>query len=125
MLRRMNRIACLLLFAGACTSTPSGATCPTSNAPTYASFGQQFFASYCTGCHSSVAANRHGAPADQNYDTEDDIRRHAGAIDAEAAAGPNATNTDMPDMSGPVHVPPTAAERQQLGQFLACEQEAP
>jgi uncharacterized membrane protein len=118
----MKRIAALLFFA-ACASTPSGASCPTANAPTYDSFGQRFFTTYCTSCHSRDAADRHGAPGDQNYDTEADIRQHAASIDLEAAAGPKATNTSMPDMSGPVHVQPSDVERQQLGEFLACEQQ--
>jgi uncharacterized membrane protein len=115
----------LLLFAtAACTSTPSGATCPppTADVPTYDNFGRAFMATYCTDCHSINATNRHGAPADQNYDTEADIKAHAAAIDAEAAAGPNAMNTAMPDLAGPVHSAPTQAERETLGQFLACEQ---
>ena len=98
---------------------------PPSSAPTYASFGRSFFADYCTSCHSRDAADRHGAPADQNFDTEAEIRQHAAEIDAEAAAGPDARNTDMPDMSGPVRIAPTMREREQLGQFLACEQAAP
>ena len=77
---------------------------------------------YCTGCHSSEAANRHGAPRDVNLDSEAGVIAHASAIDEEAAAGPDAMNTAMPDMSGPVHMQPTEAERAQLGQFLACEQ---
>jgi len=119
----MKRILSVLLLAGACTSTQSGATCPTANAPTYESFGRPFFATYCTGCHSASASNRHGAPGDQNFDTEADVRQHAADIDAEAAAGPDATNTDMPDMSGPVRAQPSEQEREQLGQFLACEQQ--
>lgn len=122
---RMKCILSVLLFAGACTSTQSGATCPTANAPAYDSFGKPFFAAYCTDCHSATATNRHGAPAADNFDTEAEIRQHAAAIDAEAAAGPKATNTDMPDMTGPVHMPRTETERRQLGQFLACEQESP
>jgi len=118
----MNRILSVLLVAGACTSTQSGATCPTANAPTYESFGRSFFATYCTSCHSAAAVSRHGAPPGIDFDTEDEIRRHTTAIDAEAAAGPQATNTDMPDMTGPVHMQPTETQRQQLGQFLACEQ---
>lgn len=118
----MKRILSLLLVLGACTSTQSGATCPTANAPTYDSFGRRFFATYCTGCHSASARERHGAPGGLDFDSEAEIRRHAAAIDAEAAAGPEATNTDMPDMTGPVRMQPTPAEREQLGQFLACEQ---
>jgi len=117
---------CLLLFvSAACTSTPSGATCPSdsTDVPTYDNFGREFMETYCTGCHSASAPNRHGAPADQNYDSEADIKAHAAAIDAEAAAGPNAMNTAMPDLAGPVHAAPTNAEREKLGRFLACEQQ--
>ena len=117
------RITIGLLFLAACSSTPTGSTCPTDNAPTYQSFGQSFFTTYCTGCHSSESSNRHGAPSDQNYDTEDQIRSHASDIDLEAAFGPKAKNSSMPDMSGPVHSEPTEAEREMLGQFLACEQQ--
>jgi uncharacterized membrane protein len=120
----MTRLVALLFVAAsatACTSTPSGATCPTDNAVTYDNFGRDFMQTYCLGCHSKDAINRHGAPGDQNYDTLDDIRLHAADIDAEAAKGPNATNTAMPDMSGPVHTRPTDQERELLGQFLACE----
>ncbi len=108
--------------AGCTTSTPTGATCPTDNPPTYASFGQPFFTQYCTGCHSVSATDRHGAPATQNYDSEAEIRAHATEIDLWAAAGPDAQNLGMPDMSGPVTTAPTDAEREQLGQYLACLQ---
>ncbi len=117
----MRTLLAILLVTGACTSAATGSQCPTTNPPTYASFGMQFFTTYCTGCHSRMAANRHDAPGDQNYDTEADIKAHLADIDAEAAAGPNAKNTDMPDMSGPVHMQPSMAERETLGQFLACE----
>jgi hypothetical protein len=76
---------------------------------------------YCTACHAAAAADRHGAPADQDFDTEAGIRHHWRDIDVAAAAGPNAVNTDMPDLSGPVHAAPTRAEREMLGAFLACE----
>lgn len=112
----------LAVVVASCTSASSGASCPASHAPTYASFGEHFFAAYCTGCHSRDARDRHGAPSDQNFDSEAEIRQHAAEIDAEAAAGPDARNTDMPDMSGPVRTQPTLAEREQLGEFLACEQ---
>lgn len=114
----------LAVAVGGCASTSSGASCPPSNAPTYASFGRAFFAAYCTACHSRDAVDRHGAPADQNFDSEAEIRAHAIEIDAEAAVGPDARNTDMPDMTGPVHMPPTMAERARLGELLACEKSA-
>ena len=110
-----------LLVAAACTGTPSGATCPTTAAPDYATFGRPFFEKYCTACHSSISPARHGAPTDENFDTEADIKAHASDIDQVAAKGPSADNTSMPDMSGAVHTPPTDAERERLGQFLACE----
>ncbi len=112
-----------LLFAACSSSTESGASCPTSNAPTYGSFGSTFFTTYCTPCHSAAATNRHDAPSDMNFDTIADIAKHADDIDLEAAAGPNATNTDMPDVGNPVMTAPTMAERELLGQFLACVKE--
>ena len=125
----MSRLLSVLLFAtltsaAACTSTPSGATCPDNLAdvPTYDNFGREFMENYCTSCHSAQSPDRHGAPGDQNYDTEADIKKHAAAIDGEAAAGPNATNTAMPELAGTVHSAPTQAEREMLGRFLACEQ---
>jgi len=122
----MSRLLFGLLFAtAACTSTPSGSTCPPNPAdvPTYDNFGREFMETFCTGCHSVNASDRHGAPSDQNYDTEADVKKHAAAIDTEAAAGPNAMNTAMPELAGPVHSAPTQAERERLGQFLACEQQ--
>jgi uncharacterized membrane protein len=110
-----------VLFITACAS-PTGSVCPTSNAPTYGSFGHDFFTKYCTDCHSSTATNRHDAPSDMNFDTEADVKQHASDIDEEAASGPKATNTDMPDLDDAVMTAPTAAERTMLGQFLACEQ---
>jgi hypothetical protein len=121
----MHRVICLLFVAtAACTETPSGSTCPPNpaDAPTYDNFGREFMETYCTGCHSANAPDRHGAPGDQNYDTEADVKLHAAEIDSHAAAGPNATNTSMPEVAGPVHSAPTQAERERLGQFLACEQ---
>jgi uncharacterized membrane protein len=126
----MTRLVLVLSFAtaalaSACTSTPSGAACPSNPAdmPTYDNFGREFMETYCTGCHSVHATNRHGAPDDQNYDTEADVKKHAAAIDAEAAAGPNAMNTAMPELAGSVHAPPTNAEREKLGQWIACMQQ--
>jgi uncharacterized membrane protein len=115
-------IASLLFFTlTACTSAGSGASCPTADAPTYGGFARAFFGKYCTACHSATARDRHGAPPGLDFDTEAEIARRASAIDAEAAAGPDGANTDMPDLGGPVLVAPSLAEREHLGQFLACE----
>ncbi len=119
----MRYLAALLLAVAACTGgSPTGASCPPTDPPTYASFGQAFFASYCTGCHSAAASDRHGAPGNENYDTEADIARHASTIELEAAGGPDATNTAMPELAGPVMTKPTDAERARLGEYLACLQ---
>jgi uncharacterized membrane protein len=118
----MFKLPIMFILLSACSFSPgTGASCPPAAAPTYASFGRAFFARYCTGCHSRNAASRFGAPRDLDFDTEDDVRAHASAIDSEAASGPDATYTDMPDMTGPVQSPPTQHERELLGQFLACE----
>jgi uncharacterized membrane protein len=108
------------LLAACDGGSPTGATCPTTSPPTYASFGQTFFSTYCTSCHSANSTNRHGAPRDQSYDTEADIIRHAADIDSVAAAGPDGTNTAMPNLGGTVTSKPTQAEREMLGQYLAC-----
>ena len=112
-----------MIMLAACASSPTGSTCPTSSAPDYGNFGAGFFDTYCVACHSSEAADRHGAPLDQNFDTEADVLKHLDDIDFAAASGPNATNTDMPDLSGPVKAAPTMADRVRLGQFLACEKQ--
>ena len=117
----MKYLAVVLLAALTACSSPTGSTCPTDSPPTYATFGQQFFQTYCLDCHSVNSTNRHGAPRDQNYDTEAEIKAHADEIDSEAAAGPDATNTDMPRLDGRNRTAPTVEERKLLGQFLACE----
>jgi len=112
----------MFLALAACSGTSTtGSTCPSSGAPTYDNFGRRFFTTYCSGCHGAGAPNRRGAPRDQVFDTEAQIKAHAAEIDAVAAKGPNASNDDMPDMAGPVRSPPSALERERLGQLLACE----
>ncbi|HEY5952647.1 MAG TPA: hypothetical protein VIV40_44415 [Kofleriaceae bacterium] len=109
--------ACMLVTA---CETPSGATCPPTDPPTYTGFAQPFFADYCLDCHSATSTNRHDAPSDQNFDTEADIKKHLDAIDTQAAAGPSAMNTGMPEKSANVQTLPTKMERELLGQYLAC-----
>ena len=99
---------------------PTGATCPTASPPTYADFGRTFFATYCMGCHSAAANDRHGAPAELNWDTQAEVDAHLAEIDREAASGPSATNRLMPE----AEPDPTDDERKTLGEFLACERQA-
>ncbi len=100
----------------------TGATCPPTDPPTFDSFGDTFMGTYCRECHSTNSANRRGAPGNQNYDTEADLLKHAAAIEDVAAAGPDATNTSMPELGGAVTMRPSQAEREQLGEYLACLQ---
>src|SRR5512140_2932452 len=117
----MIKLVCFALLAfAACGGTPTGSSCPPVNPPTWDGFGLPFFIKYCEGCHARTVANRHGAPGDQVFDNEPEIVAHAAEIDEVAAAGPHARNDVMPDLSGPVRMPPSDAERFRLGEFLAC-----
>ena len=99
--------------------TPTEADCPTGSTLTWANFGQKFMTDYCTRCHASqlTGAARHGAPSFHDFDTPSGVRAVADHIDEEAASGPAATNTAMP----PDGAKPTLEERQQLGEWLACD----
>lgn len=96
----------------------SGSTCPSDSTLTYENFGMQFFADYCTRCHSTMPENgtRSGAPRGLDWDQIETVRVYAEQIDRMAAAGPDATNTGMP----PRDPRPTTAERTDLGEWLAC-----
>lgn len=108
-------IAFLMIATGAgavgCSSSTSGAatgaTCPTNSTLTYANFGQAFFQTNCSECHAGKE--------NPNLSTLASIQANRTLIDQEAAAGPNATNTAMPQ-SGSV----SDADRTKLGEWLAC-----
>jgi uncharacterized membrane protein len=98
---------------------PSGAACPQGSALTYTNFGQNFMATYCVSCHDSAKTGnaRNGAPAFHDFDTLDGIKAVANHVDEYTAAGPSSVNEIMPEGDGPV---PTLAEREMLGEWLAC-----
>ncbi len=102
----LTLISILTATLAACGSsgTPTASVCPTTPV-TYASFGKTFFDTYCTRCHGE-------------YKTEAGVKRDLDSIDLEAAKGPNATNVSMPEGGSK----PSDAEREMLGQFLACSQ---
>lgn len=116
-------LAALVLLQAACggggdtpsEASTSGATCPAGSTLTAATFGDAFLATYCTGCHGSPPIG--GAPAHSNFTSIVVVRDHLGLIDQRAAAGPTRTNTAMPPVGS---LAPTPAERQQLGEWLAC-----
>ena len=99
--------------------TATQSTCPPSSPLTYESFGQGFMEAYCTRCHSAAKTGsaRQGAPEGHDFDTLAGILVVAEHIDEHAAAGPAATNTEMP----PTDPKPTEQERRELGEWLACE----
>jgi hypothetical protein len=96
-----------LLVSCGSDGEPTGSTCPPDSTLTYASFGQTFIATNCLSCHASRESPRLATLAD--------IQANRGEIDKVAAAGPNAVNTIMPE-DGSVDT----AERQRLGEWLAC-----
>jgi hypothetical protein len=88
---------------------PTGSTCPTQSTLSYSNFGQQFIQTNCLTCHGAAG------PQTPTLSTVEQIRANSDAIDRAAAAGPDATNTFMPD-EGSV----ATEERRKLGEWLAC-----
>ena len=118
-------LALALALAG-CTDTkplfgpPTESACPpTGTTLTYESFGKPFMAAYCTRCHDSKlrGEDRQGAPSFHDFDTIFGIRAVSDHIDETTASGPAATNDSMP----PDKPAPTLEERQQLGEWIACD----
>jgi hypothetical protein len=115
----------LVMVLGGCTSSvplfgpPTQAVCPPSSTLTYASFGRPFMETYCTRCHASNlrGADRQGAPSFHDFDTLFGIKVVFDHIDETTAAGPAANNTSMP----PDKPAPTLEERNQLGEWIACD----
>ena len=140
----MRLLAMVIIFAG-CTSaqpTPTGATCPDVNNVQYTwqNFGYDFFCHYCTNCHDSSLKldQRNGAPLFHDLDTLIGVMQVWLHTDEQAAWGPNAHNNFMPGggtnyrcpstLGGPLDencMEPTDTEREQLGEFLACEIQRP
>lgn len=114
--------AATLVLAGCAPQDigPTGTTCPPEGTTlTAANFGMPFFENYCTRCHSSELSGpfkRHGAPGDFDFNTYEDVKRHAQDIDTWAGAGPTNVNTEMP-LGNPA---PSEDERRQLSVWLAC-----
>jgi DnaJ-class molecular chaperone len=98
---------------------PSGNECPPGGTThTYQNFGQQFFQSYCTRCHSSTLSGpqRNGAPDGLNWDQLAVVRANAEEINEEAGVTDGNVNTSMP----PSDPRPTEQERRQLAEWLSC-----
>jgi len=109
---RLGAVFALSLGVSACggeEGKPTGSTCPTDSSLTYANFGQAFVQTNCLACHGSKG------PESPKFDTAAQIRANAAEIDKNAAAGPDAINTVMPE-GGSV----SEADRRKLGEWLAC-----
>jgi uncharacterized membrane protein len=98
---------------------PTQSTCPQGSTLTYETFARPFMERYCTRCHARtlVGSARMGAPSFHDFDTLNGIRAFAEHVDWTSASGPASTNTSMP----PDSPAPSAEERKQLGEWLACD----
>jgi uncharacterized membrane protein len=110
----MIRIA--LVFAIGCTAQAMPIEeypCPPGGTQlTYESFGEEMLATHCNRCHSATPGKRSGAPEAYRFDSVDDVRKHKDRIFVRSAA----SNTTMPPGLGD----PSAEEREQLAEWLAC-----
>jgi len=106
--------ALAILGTAACTPTDQLADrpCPPGSALTYESFGREFLAVHCQGCHGSTSSARRGAPSSYDFGTLEEVRRLRERIYARAAEG-NVTMPPGPD-------DPPAAARADLADWLAC-----
>lgn len=94
-------------------TTLSERPCPEDSFVTYEDFGGPLMISYCNGCHSQdlPEAERQKAPFGVDFDTVEQIRKHAERI-WQRSGDQNAT---MPPIGGP-----SEEDRALLGEWLAC-----
>jgi uncharacterized membrane protein len=122
LLASLSLAGLVLLHTGCGSShggTPTGATCDTQLR--YAEDVAPLLQRYCVSCHSSEVPlkQRHGAPGDHNFDSEEGVLEHAEHIDQSAGAGPDATNRSMPPAG--IGATPSDAERALLASYVACQ----
>jgi len=107
-------LACSTLWA--CGSDPAaGPECPTGSTLTYAEFGKPFLTKYCSSCHAASVSGsaRQAAPADDVFDTVAQVRAKSDELIHEVSV-----EKSMP--FGPTSLKPSAAEREQFGEWVAC-----
>jgi hypothetical protein len=118
--------ACVLVLLLGCSEEPlfgppTESVCPPVQTLSYENFGKPFMESYCTECHDSAkrGADRQGAPSFHDFNTVYGVRAVYEHIDFTTAAGPTGiVNDSMPPDGEPQ---PTLAEREKLGEWIACE----
>jgi hypothetical protein len=77
---------------------------------TWDNWGEGFFAGYCRTCHSAATADRRGAPAAVNFDSEAEVEAQLAAIE----------RTVLDDGTMPVGGGVPDVELERLRAFLAC-----
>jgi uncharacterized membrane protein len=110
----MIRLALLLVAGCAANAMPiEEFPCPPQGTQlTYESFGKNWLDTNCNRCHNASEGHRSGAPESYRFETLTDVHTHKDRIFVRAAA----SNTTMPP--GPDD--PSADEREQLAEWLAC-----
>ena len=121
MLRGIEWLVLGALSAGGCFASegePPGALCD--RRISYADDVAPLLSHYCVSCHAESVPlrQRHGAPGDENFDTESGVMQHAEAIALRAGAGFDAINRSMPPAG--FGKQPSDQERKLLGSYLAC-----
>jgi hypothetical protein len=140
------RVLLLVFVAGCCQSykkpTSTGTQCADpdpitgTTTLTWDNFGHDFMCHYCTNCHDSSLplSKRNGAPLFHDFDYLDGAMEVPDHIDMQAGESMLVHNNAMPGggtcgqcptkPGGPLDrecLIPTAEERQQLAQWLACQ----
>ena len=111
-MRSWPSLAAAVLLASCGKEEEEPPACPPDSELTWASFGDPFLRSWCTGCHSSALAaeDRQSAPVGVDFDTLDGVRAHLQAVRRRTVV-----DADMPPAGGP-----DTAAREQLAEWLAC-----
>lgn len=111
-------IALTLLAATGCGASEDPLTAPDTSAcgddtpvVTWETFGEGFVTTYCQGCHAESAVDRHGAPEDIVFDSEEDVLWVADLV-LDVATG------DVPSM--PPNGGPQEEQRERLTVWLSC-----
>ena len=83
--------------------------------PTWGTFGESFFLSYCRSCHSAETPQRFGAPDAINFDSEEEVMSQLAAV----------RRTVLTDQSMPKGGGVPEAERAELARYLDCLESPP
>jgi uncharacterized membrane protein len=97
------RALALVLLVGCGGPGASAADPGCEDAPAWGTFTRGFTLEYCDACHAAAAPDRHGAPEDVVFDSEDDARawadRMVDRVDAgEMPPGGGVADADVVDL---------------------------